>query len=208
MHALARAPSFRMSTSPAPARRRRTRRPAQAASSSAKPPSRPEQTTAMDAPARSSNSSAATTTAQLTYEARMRSRCGPGDGAECGVRGLGEGGRVEAEGGGTGKKPAAPAAAIAAVPLVVVQMMSLPCTTALVNSLGELPSSKPSGLTALRSPARRADGRPWTAERASSTVVQGMMLRAPLARAYAALDVKRRTSIMTTTSARLNSGRK
>jgi len=82
-----------------------------------------------------------------------------------------------------GNTPAAPVTAIAVVPLVVVQMMSLPCTTALVNSRGELPRSKPSGLTALRSPAKRADGRPGTAERASSTVVQGMMLRAPLARA-------------------------
>lgn len=89
---------------------------------------------------------------------------------------------MEAGGGGRGPPPVA--TAMAAVPFVVVQTMSLPCTAPRVNSRGELPRSKPSGLTAWRSPASKTeDGRRRMAERASSSVAQGRRLRAPLARA-------------------------
>ncbi len=210
MHALARAPSFTVSRSPSAARRRRTRAPAQAESSSAKSPSRPEQAMATAERASSRGARNATTAERLTYEARIKSQLLRDGG---GVRGFGAGGRVE--GGGRGDGGAASQArpgfagrpsssSIALVPFVVVQAISLPCTASRVNSSGELPSAKPAGLTAFRSPASRA--RP-AFDRACSSVAYGMIERAPFARAYAALEVKRRTSMTTATSERVVAGR-
>ena len=98
------------------------------------------------------------------------------------MAGAGEGGWVEMERGEI-ETSRVIARAIALVPFVVVQMMSLPCTALRENSRGELPRSKPSGFTAWRSPARMAVGSWRDAERAASTVWQGTILRAPLARA-------------------------
>src|SRR5512133_2429043 len=143
MHALARAPSFTMSRSPSAARRRRTRAPAQAESSSAKAPSRPEQAMATAERASSRGARNATTAERLTYDARTTSR----------GRGRGRGGGGKGEGGvewwGRGEEGYARSTVlIAAVPFVVVQAMSLPCTACLVNSRGELPRSEPCGLSA------------------------------------------------------------
>lgn len=191
MHALARAPSFTVSRSPSAARSRRTRAPAQAESSSAKAPSRPEQAMATAERASSRGARNATTAERLTYEARTKSR---GKRRSAGV--WKEGGVECWERGEEASLPKT--VLIALVPFVVVQAMSLPWTACLVNSSGELPKSKPSGLAAFRSPARRA--RP-ACECASGMVAQGMMARAPCASATAADDVKRRTSMTTLTSA-------
>ena len=202
MHAQARAPSSIVSVPPRAPWRRRTRTPAQAESSSAKPPSRPEQVMATTAPSRSRGSRRDATALRLTDEARIKSQL---LGDEERVLGFGDVGRER--GRGTGDA-AFRQTAMARVPFVVVQAMSLPSTAARLNSRGELPRSKPSGRTALRSPASSTSGDRCFNSRAWSSDSQGTMERAPLASAWAALVVKRRTSITTERSATVGVGRR
>ena len=202
MHAHARAPSSIVSDPPRAAWRRRTRAPAQAESSSEKPPSRPEQAMATTAPSRSRGSRRDATALRLTGEARIKSQLLEERG---GVLGFTDGGRVWGRGMADEVFRHTP---IARVPFVVVHARSLPCTASGVNSRGELPKSKPSGRTALRSPASSMSGFRSFIARACSRVSQGLMERAPLARAYAALVVKRRTSTTTYVSANVGVGRR
>ena len=93
------------------------------------------------------------------------------------------------------------AAAIAAVPFVVLSSTVFPSTVSGVNSRGELPRSKPAMGRIWRSPASFTSDRSNAFARVttSSLLSSGITARAPFARAVAIVVDARNTSMTTTT---------
>src|SRR5258708_11964219 len=88
----------------------------------------------------------------------------------------------------------------AVVPFVVVTMICWPRT--FLNSLGELPKSKPGGGTPCLSPASNRSGLLFFHSRAASTVFTGKKQATPWASPVIILKAARRTSNTTTTVSR------